>query len=249
MKIKLISILMALLLAASFVACGNNDNTEESTTGQKINIQEEDTNKTQTTTEATPDQNEETTAKVPTVDRQSDPGEFTYVETNDTVYVINKINSVTFRSGSYAALGEFKNGTVLERIAVSEDGRWSKVIFNGVEGYVATRNLTSHNPEDNNFEPCDLTLTVTKDKTVNVRISPEIPIGIDTTDEDEVYFNVVAQIFEGFTFKVIAVDSELGWYKIDYTPADGVLAAGYEYEFFVKANSDYFVSVQNNGEN
>ena len=248
MKIKFFAIIMALILALSITACGNKNN-EESTTGQKINIQEDEPKNTQNTTEETSNQNEETTAKVPTVDRQSDPGEFTYVETNDTVYVINKINSVTFRSGSYAALGEFKNGTALERIAISEDGRWSKVIFNGVEGYVATRNLTSHNPKDNNFEPCDLTLTVTKDKTVNVRISPEIPTGIDTTDEDEVYFNVVAQIFEGFTFKVIAVDSELGWYKIEYAPAAGTLAEGYEYEFFVKANSDYFVSVQNNGEN
>ena len=246
MKIKSIAILMALILALSITACGNRNRGNESTTDEKININGDQPNDN-TTNESNTNQNEETTTKRPTVDRESDPGEFTYIEMVDTVYVINKINSVTFRSGNFTALSEFKNGTVLQRIAISDDGRWSKVVVDGVEGYVATRNLSSYNPEDNNFEPCDLTLTVAKDKTLNVRISPEVPTGIDETDQVELDFNVAGQIFEGHTFKVVASNGE--WYKIEYTPAEGTLAAGYNYEFFVKANNDYFVSVQNNGAN
>ena len=248
MKIRLIAILAAILVTASMASCGNGGKGENTTEKNNINIESNSTND-KTTNEETTEKKEETSQKGPTVDRESDPGEFTYVEKVDTVYVINKINSVTFRSGNFAALDEFKNGTVLQRTAISEDGRWSKVTFNGVEGYIATRNLSSYNPESNNFESCDLTLTVAKDKTLNVRISPEVPTGIDETDQVELDFNVAGQIFEGFTFKVIAVDNESGWYKIEYTPAEGTLAEGYTYEFFVKANSDYFVSVQNNGSN
>ena len=237
MKFRFIVILAALILALSITACGNKNSGEESTTGGTININGEQPGNT--TDASSSDQNAEETT-MPVVDRVSDPGEFTYVEKNDTVYVINKLNSVAFR-------GEFKNGDVLQRIAISEDGRWSKVIFNGVEGYIATRNLTSYNPTSNNFEACDLTLTVAKDKSVRIRISPEVPTGIDYNDPIEVDFNVAALIGDGQTVKVVASNGE--WYKIEYTPADGVLAAGYNYEFFVKADSTVFVSTQNNGAN
>ena len=246
MKIRFIAILAALLLAFSITACGNN-NTEESTTGDKININGEQSGNS--TNDSNGNQNEETTSGMPVVDRVSDPGDVTYVEKNDTVYVINKLNSVAFRGGKMESLGEFKNGDVLQRTAISEDGRWSKVTFNGVEGYIATRNLTSYNPASNNFESCELTLTVTKDKTINVRISPEVPTGIDYNDPVEVDFNVAGQIFEGHTIKVIAVDNASGWYKIEYTPASGALVAGYNYEFFIKADSSLFVSAQGNGAN
>ena len=245
MKIKFFAIIMAIILALSITACGNKNNNEDSTTDNKININGEQTGDNASNS----NQNEEATSDMPVVDRVSDPGDVTYVAKNDTVYVINKLNSVAFRGGKMESLGEFKNGDVLQRTAISEDGRWSKVTFNGVEGYIATRNLSSYNPASNNFEPCDLTLTVAKDKTINVRISPEVPTGIDYKDPIELDFNVAGQVSEGYTFKVVASNGE--WYKVEYTPASDALldADEYNYEFFIKIDNSLFVSTQNNGAN
>lgn len=247
MKRRFLTIFAAILIAASLASCGGN-NEEESTSGNKINIDVEETTNSKTgndTTEAiTEDKEEETTKEQqkPVVDRYSDPGEFTYIDQNDTVYVINKGNVLPFRSGTFEYLGEFKNGTALRRTGISEDGRWSRVVVGGIEGYVATRNITTYNPNSNSFEATDLTLTAAT--TINVRISPNLPVGIDPTDESEVYINVAGQIFEESVIKVIAYDAVNGWYKIDYTPKEGILTDGFDYEFFIKADKSYFVETK-----
>ena len=138
MKIRFFAILAAVLVAASMASCGNGGKGETTTDKNNIHI-ESSSHNDKTTNEETTEKKEETSQKGPQVDRTSDPGEFTYVSQNDTVYVINKINNLPFRSGTFEFLGEFKNGTALQRIGISEDGRWSKVVHNGVEGYVAAQ--------------------------------------------------------------------------------------------------------------
>jgi hypothetical protein len=246
MKRRFLTIFAAILIAASLASCGGGTE-EESTSGNKININIEETTEEKSgnaTTEEITEKQEETTQdqQGSVVDRNSDPGEFTYIDQNDTVYVINKSNNLPFRSGTFEYLGEFKNGTALRRTGISEDGRWSRIVAGGIEGYVATRNITTYNPRANDFEPTSLTLTAAA--TINVRISPNLPVGIDPTDESEVYINVAGQIFEGTTVTVVAHDAVSGWYKISYTPAEGILTGEYNYEFFVKAENDYFVETK-----
>lgn len=241
MKRRFCAILAAMIVAASLSAC-NGGKEEDTTTGDKININQEQTtdNSSENTTSGTEDNTENT--ETPIVDKNSDPGEHSYIQKNDTVYVMNLLNALSFRSGTYEELGGFRNGDALRRIGISEDGRWSKVVVAGVEGYVATRNLTTYSPLDNGFVEHNVTLTA--DVTLNVRISPTFPEGVDERDDAEVHCNVAGQIFAGNTVTVIAYDEALGWYKIAYTPAEGIVADGYNFEYFVKADASYFVETK-----
>ena len=87
MKRRFLTIFAAILIAASLASCGGGTE-EESTSGNKININVEETTEEKSgnaTTEEITEKQEETTKdqQGSVVDRNSDPGEFTYIDQND----------------------------------------------------------------------------------------------------------------------------------------------------------------------
>ena len=244
MKKTISMILAALLIAASLASC-RGSNEENTTEGNKININTNQTteeNDSDITEDNTVEKTEENSSEAETdkvVDKNSDPGEHEYIQQNDIIIVMTPGNVLPFRSGSFEYIGEFTNGTMLRRIAISEDGRWSKIVVGDIEGYVATRNVTTYNPADNGFTEFDTAYTAAV--TINVRIYPGFPEGADNSES---LCNLAGQIAEGSLIEIVAYDETLGWYKINYTPAEGVLSGDYAYEFFIKADDSYFVETK-----
>ncbi len=227
---KILAILLALFIVTSFCACNNGE--ENTTDGNTIDISTEDPNDT--------GDSDDSDTETDDTSAGADPGELDYTELTGTVYVVNPSAAVALRDGEYTWLAEVKSGTELQRIAISTNERWSKVIYDGEEVYIATRNLTTYNADDNDFS--EVSKTLVAKVAINVRVTPQVPDG--TKNDAESALNVVGQIAVGAEVKVVAEDAELGWYKIEFAPADGFEIAetveGYSYEFFIKADPSFF---------
>ena len=117
MSRKLFAILMALIIAASLVACNGNETSAETTTEATTDEQ------------ATNEEGETVGTAAPT--EIGDPKDYTYTECDQAVYVNNPDSAVTLRSAEYEAKGSVAHGTELRRIGLSTDeaNYWSKVIL------------------------------------------------------------------------------------------------------------------------
>lgn len=207
---KLLVIFSALLIAASLCACG--DSNEEETTDNKIDINVEE-----------PTGNEEPDEKGSEVPGNQteigDPGEYTYDERNETVYVNNPDSAVTLRSAMYEAKGSIAHGTELKRIGLSSDSGnyWSKVVYDGKEYYVASKFLTTLKDADEGFALVDKTVVVNeKTGSLNIRNLP-------TFDGSA----IIGYANAGIEIKVIAENTETGWYKVEFVAYGGEKTIGY----------------------
>ena len=225
MSRKLLAILSALLIAASLVAC-NNGGDEETTDDNKIDInQERDTGDGDSENETDEYGSEIGTGSV----EIGDPGEYDYTECNEVVYVNNPASAVTLRSETYEAKGSVPHGTQLTRIGFSKDeaNYWSKVKYNDEEYYVASKFLTTidaNNP-DEGFVEGDKTVVVNDNTgSLNIRNVPSM----EST--------VIGHAIAGADIKVIAENTETGWYKVEFVDANGEVALGY-----IASNPEYFV--------
>ncbi|MBQ8409167.1 MAG: SH3 domain-containing protein [Clostridia bacterium] len=205
MNRKLIAIFAALLLATSLCACQDDKPDDETDTSNTINIgtsQGEDGSESENGT----DNETESSSEVVT----EPPVELTFTEQKDTVYVISSTNQVNLRSepivtDSTARL-VVENGAELQRIAVSTDGSWSKVVYDGGEYYIKSTYVTTLKDLDEGFTEVSKTLYLTVES-LYVRIAPDMSNeAIDT-------------IYKGNKVEVIAENTETGWYKIKFAGA------------------------------
>lgn len=219
---RFIAIFTALLLTASLCACANNNSDEEDTTGTKINIQTNDSSNETTESESNEITTEETTESVEITTEAAEPavGELTYVEQKDTVYVLHSSNQVNLRAADDTPVGVLENGTELQRIAISEDGAWSKILFDDGEYYIGTACVTTLKDVTEGFDEVSKTLYFTG-TSVNVRIAPN-------ADNE-----AVGMLYNGAEVKVIGENTELGWYMIDYE-------SSYEGPVFVVATASLY---------
>ena len=227
---KILAIILAALMVASFAACSNSNN-EQTTTDGKINITTEGTTagKTEETTEA--DTETETGADVETnaPTTAGDPQDYEYTtDKNGTVYVNNPGSAVTLRSADYVAMGSVAHGTELQRIGISNDAEnyWSKVLYQEKEYYVATKFLTTIKDADEGFVEVSKIVKINeKTGSMNVRNIPSMEgaiIGHVSCDKD---------------VTVIAENTTTGWYKIEFINTENQKVTGY-----IASNKEYFVT-------
>ena len=196
MNRKLIAILTALLLTASLCACGDKNPENDTQSGNKININ----------TEA-PAGNENESVENTTEAATTEPVELVFSEKKDTVYVISSTNQVNLRSEPVVTDATARlvvdNGAELQRIAISQDGSWSKVIYNGDEYYIKSTYVTTLKDLNEGFTEVSKTLYLTVES-LYVRIAPDM--GNEAIDT----------IYKGNKVEVVAENTESGWYKIKF---------------------------------
>ncbi len=224
--ISAVAIIVVIAIIATCVACNNNNNNneEETTTDPIVDIPGDESDES----------NDESGSGGEETPEAPDPGELEYNDADGFVFAMNIVaGEIPVRSGDFEWLGTVKVGEKLERLGVSTDERWTKIKYNEGVAYVATRNLTTYDKDSNGFTAVDKEIVLTQN--MNVRTSPQVPDG--TKNDTESSVNVIGQLEKDTTVKVIAMDTELGWYKIEYTPATAPAVPtveGYTYEFFVK---------------
>ena len=198
MNRKLIAILTALLLTASLCACGDRNNENDTESGNKINISTEAPIGNETESGTDSEGSEDVTVE---------PVELVFSEKKDTVYVISSTNQVNLRSEPVVTDATARlvvdNGAELQRIAISQDGSWSKVIYDGDEYYIKSTYVTTLKDLNEGFTEVSKTLYLTVES-LYVRIAPDM--GNEAIDT----------IYKGNKVEVVAENTESGWYKIKF---------------------------------
>lgn len=225
---KIIAIFAALLLSVSLVACNNEEKTEETTTGTKIEVPttNDETTADKTETEETEDKTEETSE--PNNSGAKDPGEYTYSDCNDTLYVyIVGGGDLTIRTAEYEYLGTLKHGDKVTRIGLSddEDNYWSKITVGDKVGYVATKYLTNINV----LAPAGF-----DDVTKTVNIEP-LTGSLKVRDIPSMNSDILGYVTSEEPVKVIGENTAIGWYKVEIV-VEGKTVIGY-----IANNPEYFV--------
>ena len=212
---KIISIFLSLLLtasvAASVVACGDKKGGNTETGNINVGTGEEGTTVVGTDSNGQPIYGPSTT-------EIGDPGEYSYTECDETVYVNNPDSEVTLRSADYVAMGSLKHGAEIKRIGVSTDAAnyWSKIVYNGETYYMASKFITTMQNPTEGFVDADKTVYISpKTGSLNIRNIPSME------------GSIVGHAVSGVAIKVVAENTTTGWYKIEFTNADKVKAYGY----------------------
>ena len=227
---RIIAIIAALLLALSLFACTEPEQTEETTTGNKIEIP---TTAGETTADETESKEVETTVETNN-NNGNNPGNFGYTDCNETVYVYiiydeeNKGgNSVTLRAADYTYVTTLTVGDKVTKIGVSDDadGYWSKVIVGDKTGYVASKFLTKINVLD----PAGFD-NVTK----TVNINP-LTGSLRVRDIPSMNSNIIGYVTAEKPVKVIGENTVDEWYKVEIV-VEGKTVIGY-----IASNAEYFV--------
>lgn len=224
MSRKLFAILMALVIAASLVACNGDEN--EGTTGEKVNTPTETGTEATTNDAETGEEGSEIGTGAP-VD-SSVPGELDYVESHGTVYILHRNGAVNLRKADGTVFKSFNNGTELQKIAISENGEWTKVVYEEETYYIISSGVSALANLDAGFEEKELTLVIAADS-LKIRIAPDF----ENTHEAIGYYQ------KGDEVKVIAVNTtnpDEPWYKVEFVAYGGETATGY-----VSAASKYYV--------
>ncbi len=225
MRRKLLVILSALLIAASLSACNNEG--EKITEDTSANITAENTEKESTTEEE--ETNEDGSQVTPPAEVDSkNPGEYTYDEVNDKIYVLAPSGALNLRTADYVIKTSVKTGTELQRTGVSTDGVWSRVSYNDETLYVNNKYTTKLADLDAGFTAVEKTLVSVG--SLKIHIAPE-------EDFDwQIEVKIIGWFTEGDEVKVVAVNEETGYYKVEFTPyGSDTTTFGY-----VTSNEKYF---------
>ena len=213
-------------MSVALFAC--NDGNEEETTGNgTIDIEGNET----TAEEG------ETGSEIEsefTYDDTKNPGDYQYVEKNDTIYVLAPSGALNLRTADYQKKTSVATGTALQRVAVSTDGVWSKIIY-AIEGenfelYVNNKYTTLLADLDAGFVAGEKTLTV-KAAGLKIHIAPEA----DEKWQEDV--KIVGYYSADDTVKVLAENTTTGYYKVEFTAYGGATAIGY-----ISNDPDFFVA-------
>ncbi len=214
MSRKLLTIFAALVIAASLCAC-NNGNEEVTTDGGQIEISTEGTDDNDETHET----EESSTGDEIDPPVEDNPGDLTYTEKNDKIYVLAPSGALNLRTADYEIKTSVITGTELSRIGISTDGIWSKIVFEEETLYVNNKYITGLAVLDAGFSPAGMTLVSVG--SLKCHIAPE---------EDEAWqadVKIVKWYEAGDEIKVVGVNEETGWYKVEFTAYDGSEAYGY----------------------
>ena len=160
------------------------------------------------------------------------PGDYQYVEKNDKIYVLSPSGALNLRDADYQKKASVATGTELQRVAVSTDGVWSKIIYaidgESFELYVNNKYITLLADFDAGFEAVEKTLIV-KAAGIRIHIAPEA----DEKWQEDV--KIIGWYTAGDEVKVLAENTTTGYYKVEFTAYGGVSQIGY-----ILNNPEYF---------
>ena len=135
------------------------------------------------------------------------------------------IRTIPNTEGITTVAGQLRNGQVLKRIGINKETGWSKVIYNGQEGYAVSYYLTTDKnyvameatDPDNRvttadgyvilFRDCDEQVTVAGHDSVNLRTEPSTSQGKAT---------ISAQLQTGLTARRTGISIDSGWSRVEF---------------------------------
>ena len=229
---KKIALLLAVLMmmSAMLVACSkNNENDDTDETKNPTIVEDETGSDTTTDTAAVEETTEEATTEAVT-----NPVTFTFTACEETtIYTVGNVNlrkQPTFDTNE--GMKSVTDHTALVKIAESNESaidsekneyKWFKVKYEDAEWYVKSTLTSSVDNPDEGFTPVEKTLYVKTDS-INVRLFPNM--------ENP----AIGYLYKGDSVKIIAENTESGWYKIafagsTYTPAG---------EYYIVNDAKYF---------
>ena len=152
---------------------------------------------------------------------------------NETVTATTKVNVRASDSENADRIGQVEAGTTLTRYETRDNG-WSKIDFNGQEGYIkseflqaqATAETPAETPEATAPEQTEETTTETTEPAQTetaqtsgkVRVKEAVRVrGSASTDGD-----VLGSVYQGETFDLIMEQAD-GWCKISYNGQTGYI--------------------------
>ena len=155
---RIISILFVCCLAMSLISCTNRkvDLEKENNTNNSTQVEEkEEVTKDSSLQEnqEKPKQQEEKTEQMITQDLEVENEatvqdinnqDLNFTSVEETVYAVTNVNVRSLPSIESESLGILRKNANLQRIGIAT--KWSKVIYQDVEGYIATEYLTTEEP-------------------------------------------------------------------------------------------------------
>lgn len=153
---------------------------------------------------------------------------------NETVTTTDKVNVRVSDSENADRLGQVEAGTTLTRLEVKENG-WSKVDYNGQEGYIKSDFLQSSAPTETTDAAVDNTeteattdttaqeTTETTTSTASGKVTPKESVRVRASaSEDGEYLGT---IYLGETYTLY--ENANGWCKIDYNGKTGYVKSDF----------------------
>ena len=153
---------------------------------------------------------------------------------NETVTTTDKVNVRVSDSENADRLGQVEAGTTLTRLEVKENG-WSKVDYNGQEGYIKSDFLQSSTPAETTDATVDNTeaeattdtaaqeTTETTTTAASGKITPKESVRVRASaSEDGEYLGT---IYLGETYTLY--ENANGWCKIDYNGKTGYVKSDF----------------------
>lgn len=153
---------------------------------------------------------------------------------NETVTTTDKVNVRVSDSENADRLGQVEAGTTLTRLEVKENG-WSKVDYNGQEGYIKSDFLQSSAPAETTDAAVDNTeteattdttaqeTTETTTSTASGKVTPKESVRVRASaSEDGEYLGT---IYLGETYTLY--ENANGWCKIDYNGKTGYVKSDF----------------------
>lgn len=152
---------------------------------------------------------------------------------NETVTATTKVNVRASDSENADRIGQVEAGTTLTRYETRDNG-WSKIDFNGQEGYIKSEFLQAQAPaetpaetpeatapeqtEETTTETTEPAQTETAQTSGKVRVKEAVRVrGSASTDGD-----VLGSVYQGETFDLIMEQAD-GWCKISYNGQTGYI--------------------------
>ncbi len=215
--ISAVALIVAIILVASFAACNDSNNPNETDSSNQVDLPGDGT-----------EDSDESDSGNTAPSEIGDPGEYSYNDCNETVYVNNPGSAVTLRSETYEDCGSIPHGTELKRTGLSTDDAnyWSEVVYDGETYYIASKFLTDIENPDDGFVAVDK-IVIVNEQTGSLRIR-NLPTFVGSA--------VIGWAKAGEETKVIAENTETGWYKVEFTAYGGEKMTGY-----IKSGADNFV--------
>ena len=146
---------------------------------------------------------------------------------NETVTATTKVNVRASDSENADRIGQVEAGTTLTRYETRDNG-WSKIDFNGQEGYIKSEFLQAQAPAETPAETPAATETEQTEETTQtestgqtggkVTVKEAVRVrGSASTDGD-----VLGSVYQGETFDLIMEQAD-GWCKISYNGQTGYI--------------------------